>query len=287
MRINFAIIIYYSVGFILLSKDIMDYKIIRQLRKEHNWTQDQVAEMLWVSRVTYNLIENWRTSRDPYIDQFQDIFDVSFSALECTNIQKEKSVDVNIYEKSKELILYIISKTSQLPNVWKTVLYKMLYFCEFDWFEETWERFTWMDFIKLPKWPAPQGFDFMINKMFKDNEIIPVNARFMWYTQQRYLINRRLENVFIVGEKQKFVDSIIDRFKEMNASEISEYSHWDIPWKVTSDMNVIDINLVNSRMYPYSVKARKMALDQDLNQLTNNPAFSFLLDEEDLYEDVI
>lgn len=265
----------------------MDFTIIKKLRQEHKWTQDQVAEMLWVSRVTYNLIENWKTPRDPYIEQFQDIFDVSFSALENNNIQKQKSVDDDIYEKSKELILYIISKTSQLPNVWKTVLYKMLYFCEFDWYEKTWERFTWMDFIKLPKWPAPQGFDFMISRMYKDNEIIPVNAKFMWYTQQRYLINKKLENVFVVGDKQKFVDSIINRFKDMNASEISEYSHGDVPWKATWDMDIIDINLANSRMYPYSVKAREKALDQDLNQFTNNPAFSFLLDEEDLYEDVV
>ena len=265
----------------------MDYKIIKELRKKYNWTQDQVAEMLWISRVTYNLLENWKTSREPYIDNLQDIFDISFSALDNNNYKKGKPVDNEVFEKFKELLLYIISKTSQLPNVGKTVLYKMLYFCEFDWFEKTWERLTWLDFIKLPKWPAPQGFDFMISRMCKDNEIIPVNAKFMWYTQQRYLINKKLENVFLDKDKEKFVDDIIERFKNMNASEISEYSHWDIPRKVTPDMEVIDINLANSRLYPYSVKAREMALNQDLNQFTNNPAFWFLLDEEDLYEDIV
>ena len=109
----------------------------------------------------------------------------------------------------------------------------------------------------------------------------------MWYTQQRYLINKKLENVFLNKDKEKFVDDIIERFKDMNASEISEYSHWDIPRKVTPDMEVIDINLANSRLYPYSVKAREMALNQDLSQFTNNPAFWFLLDEEDLYEDIV
>ena len=265
----------------------MDYKIIRELREKYNRTQDQVAEMLWISRVTYNLLENWKTPRDPYIDNLQDVFDVSFLALENNSLQKEKSVDNDVYEKFKELLLYIISKTSQLPNVWKTVLYKMLYFCEFDWFEMKWERFTWLNFVKLPKWPAPQGFDFMISRMCKENEIIPVNARFMWYTQQRYLINKKLENFFLDDAKKNFVDEIINKFKDMNATEISEYSHWDIPWKVTQDMEVIDINLANSRLYPYSVKAREKALDQDLNQFTNNPAFSFLLDEEDLYEDIV
>ena len=73
----------------------------------------------------------------------------------------------------------------------------------------------------------------------------------------------------------------------MNASEVSEYSHGDIPWKATPDMEVIDIDLANHRMYPYSAKAREEKLEQDKYNFSNNPAFSFLLDEEDLYEDLI
>ena len=120
----------------------MDYTIIKKLRKEHNWTQDQVAEMLWVSRVTYNLLENWKTSRDQYIDQLQDIFDISFSALQENKTIKHRTLNSESYKKAKNLILYILSKTASLPNVWKTVIYKMLYFCEFDRYELTWKRLT-------------------------------------------------------------------------------------------------------------------------------------------------
>ena len=105
--------------------------------------------MLWISRVTYNLIENGKTPRVPYIQRFQDIFDVSFFA-----IQNEDKPKINhklsqiSYKKTKNLLLYILSKTSQLPNVEKTVLYKILYFCEFDRYELTWQRLTWLDFVK-------------------------------------------------------------------------------------------------------------------------------------------
>jgi len=265
----------------------MDCKIIKKLRQEHKWTQDQVAEMLWVSRVTYNLIENWKTPRDPYIEQFQDIFDVSFSAL--SRYKKIKNEDLNDekYEKVKNLILYILNKTSSLPNVWKTVIYKILYFCEFDRYELTWERLTWLDFIKLPKWPAPENFDFIINKMEKEWVIIPVTAKYMWYTQQRYMINERIAENLLEWEQRTYVNKVIERLKNMNASEVSEYSHGDIPWKATPDMEVIDINLANHRMYPYSAKTREEKLEEDKNNFMNNPAFSFLLDEEDLYEDVV
>ena len=265
----------------------MDFTIIKKLRQEHKWTQDQVAEMLWVSRVTYNLIENWKTPRDPYIEQFQDIFDVSFSALENNKTIKHKTLTEEKYKKVKNLILYILSKTSSLPNVWKTVIYKMLYFCEFDRYELTLKRLTWLDFVKLPKWPAPENFDSIINRMEKECSIIPVTAKYMWYTQQRYMINEKIAENLLDWEEKTYVNKVIERLKNMNASEVSEYSHGDIPWKATPDMEVIDINLANHRFYPYSAKMREEKLEQDKNNFMDNPAFSFLLDEEDLYEDIV
>jgi hypothetical protein len=68
--------------------------------------------------VTYNLLENGKTPRDPYIDALQDIFDVSFSAMHNQNKQKiNRTLNDETYEKTKKIILYILSKTSQLPNV--------------------------------------------------------------------------------------------------------------------------------------------------------------------------
>ncbi len=266
----------------------MDYNIIKKLRKDHNWTQDEVAGMLWISRVTYNLIENGKTPREPYIETFQDIFDVSFSAMQDQNKPKiNRKLDHKTYEKTKKLMLYILSKTSQLPNVWKTVLYKILYFCEFDRYEITWQRLTWLDFVKLPKWPAPAWFDFAIKKMEDEGSIISVNAKYMWYTQQRYMLNEKIADNFLIWEEKIFVDKIINKIKNMNASEVSDYSHGDIPWKATPDMELIDINLANHRLYPYSAKARAQKLEQDVNMIQNNWAFKFLLDEPDLYEDLI
>lgn len=266
----------------------MDYTIIKKLRKEHNWTQDEVASMLWISRVTYNLLENGKTPREPYIEQLQDIFDVSFSAMQDKSKPKiNRKLDNKTYEKAKKIMLYILSKTSQLPNVWKTVLYKILYFCEFDRYELTGQRLTWLDFVKLPKGPAPAWFDFAIKKMEDEGSVIPVNAKYMWYTQQRYMINEKIADNFLIWEEKIFVDKVINKIKNMNASEVSDYSHGDIPWKATPDMELIDTTLANHRLYPYSAKARAEKLEQDMNNLTNNPAFAFLLDEPDLYEDVI
>ena len=262
--------------------------MIKELRKQHKWTQDEVASMLWISRVTYNLLENGKTPRDPYIEALQDVFDTSFSAIKNPNKKTiSRTLDAKTYQKTKDLLLYILEKTSQLPNVGKTVLYKILYFCEFDRYELTWERLTGMDFVKLPKWPAPAGFDFAIKKLESEWSIIPVNAKYMWYMQQRYMINEKIASNLILWEKKAIIDRIINKLKDMNASEVSDYSHGDLPWKATPDMELIDIELANHRSYPYSAKARAEKLQQDIGMIQNNWAFKFLLDEPDLYEDLI
>jgi hypothetical protein len=84
------------------------------------------------------------------------------------------------------------------------------------------------------------------------------------------MINEKIADNFLVGEEKVFVDKVINKIKNMNASEVSEYSHGDIPWKATPDMELIDIDLANHRLYPYSAKIRAEKLEQDVGMIQNN-----------------
>lgn len=267
---------------------MQDFKKLKKLRNELGYTQDQVANMLGVSRVTYNLIENWKVSWNKYREKFEEIFDISFDALERKNKKNiNRTLSTKSYQQAKSLILYILKKTADLPNIWKTALYKILYFCEFGWYELYGERLTGMDFVKLPKWPAPAAFSSTIKKMEDEESVVPVNAKYKGYVQQRYLLNERVPSEIFSGKKKAFIDQTIKALKDMNASEISEYSHWDLPWKATKDMELIDIELANSRYYPYSEKINEKRREKDKASFANNPSFAFLKDEEDLYEDLV
>ena len=89
------------------------------------------------------------------------------------------------------------------------------------------------------------------------------------------------------SDQRECIERVLSKYQHMNASEISEYSHGDVPRASTSDMNLIDIHLANYRMYPYSAKAQQEKKIQDISQMENNRAFDFLLDEPDLYDDLI
>jgi hypothetical protein len=51
-------------------------------------------------------------------------------------MEERISVPAENVEKFKQALLYITQKIGALPNVGQTVLYKILYFCDFDYYEK-------------------------------------------------------------------------------------------------------------------------------------------------------
>ncbi|MCX6717225.1 MAG: helix-turn-helix transcriptional regulator, partial [Candidatus Taylorbacteria bacterium] len=131
-------------------------KFIQQLRKKHDLTQEFLASELGVSRPTYVQIEQGK--RDLTVieaKKLADIFGIDFNDflrgkenLISVKIEKEKhtvkteksELRINVpqknLEKFKEVLLYILSRVGGKPNVGETVLYKLLYFIDFDFYEK-------------------------------------------------------------------------------------------------------------------------------------------------------
>ena len=53
-----------------------------------------------------------------------------------------------ILKKFKEVLLYILEKVGSKPNVGMTVLYKLLYFIDFDYYEKFEEQLLGATYIK-------------------------------------------------------------------------------------------------------------------------------------------
>ena len=52
----------------------------------------------------------------------------------------------------------------------------------------------------------------------------------------------------------KMIDSVLDRLSDMNATEISNYSHKDVPYLTTNNEEIIGYESVFYRTKPYSVR---------------------------------
>lgn len=262
------------------------WKKLKTLREENWYSQEQVSEMLGIKRPIVAQIEAWdRKVKPEELVKYSEILDISIdSILKSTKFTDVKNENFD-KKKFENLVLYILTRCWAKPNLWKIVLYKLLYFCDFNYFEKSWKYLTWISYIKLPMWPAPYHFDSIIDEMKDCGKIIWIMAKYYWRYQLRLIPNIKFEDSAFSVEEKITIDEVIKELSDMNASEISEYSHWDAPRKNTEDMQIIDYNYVKSRTPEYSILEQEKKFRENVSMLTSTKAFDFLLDEPDLYNE--
>jgi uncharacterized phage-associated protein len=54
------------------------------------------------------------------------------------------------------------------------------------------------------------------------------------------------------GSEIELIDNVLARLSDMNAAQISDYAHNDVPWMTTDDSGIIEYESVFHRTPPYS-----------------------------------
>lgn len=209
-----------------------------KIRKQYNLSQEEFSKILWVSRPTFSDIEQWkRWLKKNELQNLASALEISVDELNNVSSELEILPDRdNPYYKFKQVLLYIINKCAWKPNVWKTVLNKLLYFCDFDYFEKFWESITGVDYIKKLRWPVPEVMDLVIDSMVKRQEIKEVEVPYYNFKQIRLipLISSDL-SVFNAQELAQ-INEIIHKYSDKSADWLTNRSHWDMPWKATPNL---------------------------------------------------
>ena len=246
---------------------------IRQLREVKGWQQDELAQKMDLSRETLSGIENGRRQiKAEELGRFADVLGVSSDqllgriALDKVNLEKicpqEKVVEamrINVpaknLQKFKEVLLYVLNKIGAKSNVGETVIYKILYFIDFDFYEKYEEQLIGATYKKNTYGPTPVEFTSIVNEMIAGQEIEKVKSSFYQKEQKKYLPLRAARLDVLSAQELSLINEVLGRLGNKNASQISEYSHGDIPWKVTEDMGIIDYETVFYRTPEYSVRS--------------------------------
>ncbi|MFH2108347.1 MAG: Panacea domain-containing protein [Chrysiogenia bacterium] len=164
------------------------------------------------------------------------------------------SVPQKNLEKFKEVLLYILGRVGSLPNVGETVLYKLLYFIDFDYYEMYEEQLIGASYQKNHHGPTPVEFKKIVEHMIKEEEIEKVKSEYFNFPQTKYLPRRQADLSKLKANEINLIDKVLCRFSDWNASQISEYSHRDIPWMTTESGKIIPYESVFYRTAPYSVR---------------------------------
>ena len=219
-------------------------KTIKRLRQKCGISQDKVAEMVGVDRVTISQIELWkRWVKEGEIEKFADLFWVSVDELfqkDVLDIIEKKFDKKDKYYKLKLLILYITERVSDKPNIWETALNKLLYFSEFDYYEFEKKLLTNSTYVKLPYWPIPECMRDVLKEM-KQQSLIQIVDREYFNLRQKKIIPLMwvYDELFIKTfdiKAKEIIDNVINRFKNWNAQALTEWSHWDMPYKATENI---------------------------------------------------
>lgn len=140
--------------------------LLSHLARRHDLTQESFASIIGVSRPT--VAKMFRGETELTLPQAQRLAGVLGITLEELVTGKERirevileepkpskkvseeriSVPAENVEKFKQALLYITQKIGALPNVGQTVLYKILYFCDFDYYEKFEEQLIGARYIK-------------------------------------------------------------------------------------------------------------------------------------------
>ncbi len=246
---------------------------IRQLREREGLSQAELASVVGISRPAISQIESGeRKVTAEELILFAKRFNISMESLihpdrepridlpKKTQLKKATEGEVRIsvpqknLEKFREVLLYILGRVGSLPNVGETVIYKLLYFIDFDYFEMYEEQLIGASYQKNHHGPTPIEFKKIVDRMIDENEIEKVKSEYFNFPQTKYLPKRAADLSRLKANEINLIDKVLCRFSDWNATQISEYSHKDIPWMTTENGKIIPYESVFYRTAPYSVR---------------------------------
>lgn len=245
---------------------------ITELRKMKGLSQEDLAKSVKISRPSLTQIELGNRSVDilelqklSFILEFSldDFMSQDFSASQDVDVKEEKkakkeeeriSVPTLQVNKFKNVLLYILERCAGKPNVGETVLYKLLYFSDFNYYELHEEHLTGAKYRKLPYGPVPQKLDTILGQMIEKGQLQRVKTEYHGFPQTRYLPLEKADLTELRASEKEVVDRVIEQMSDWSAAAISNYSHKDLPWEVTDEGQDISYELAFYREHPYSVR---------------------------------
>ncbi|MBC8415863.1 MAG: DUF4065 domain-containing protein [Candidatus Cloacimonetes bacterium] len=246
-------------------------KRIKSLREEIGFSQEQLADNLELRREAISNIENGkRKATVEELSKISKILNISLDVLidaskdisviiskEDKTVREKPEIRINVPQKNlkkfKEVLLYILNKIGSRPNIGETVIYKLLYFIDFDYYEKYEEQLIGATYQKNHFGPTPREFVKIVSQM-EGKDLTKVQGKYFKHPQTKYLPLRQPDLSILNANEIQLIDNVLNKLSDMNASQISEHSHNDVPWLTTEDGKIIEYESVFYRTTPYSVR---------------------------------
>lgn len=229
-------------------------KQLNTLRKETGLSQVELARRLGMSRPTLIKIEKGERLLT------QDEATIAEGIFATLNLDAEQQEDFRInipqqnIEKFKQVLLYVLQEVGAKPNVGMTVLYKLLYFIDFDYYEKYEEQLMGLTYFKNTHGPTPREFKKVIDEMSERGEIEQVKSTYFKLEQKKFLPRVQPDLSLLSARELDMIDDVLDRYSDKSATQLSDMTHRDMPWKASKEGENIDYELAFYRPDEFSVR---------------------------------
>lgn len=245
---------------------------IAEIRKLKGLSQEELAKHIQISRPSLAQIELGNRGLDVLeLQKLSHVLEFSMDhfmsneysismKVPLTEEKKSKKEDERIsvptlqVSKFKNVLLYILERCAGKPNVGETVLYKLLYFSDFNYYELFEEHLTGAKYRKLPFGPVPQKLDTIINQMIDSGMLQRLKTDYHGFNQTRFLPLEKADLTDLKASEKDVIDRVIEQMSDWSAAAISNYSHKDMPWLASKEGEEINYELVFYRDIPFSVR---------------------------------
>ena len=138
-------------------------------------------------------------------------------------------------QRFKELLLFIAARSEGDETFGATKLNKLLFFSDFLAYRKLGKSITNAKYQRLPKGPAPRKLKPAVRELEEANDVVQVTRDAFGYSQSRIIARRDSDLTLFSAEEVGVVTEVLQRFRGMNATQISDYSHEFAGWQLAED----------------------------------------------------
>ena len=213
---------------------------IKKLRIEKGVSQQEVADLLEITRQTFSKLENWKIDPTLWqavkISEFFGVDVVEFLPWD-TQTRATKEID---WEKYRQIIKNFIKYWSNNWKITKTKLAKLCYLLDFARYYNNLESITWLEYRRIQQWPVPDAYFRTIEEL-QEEESITINQR--W---KAYLIENVEEPKHdrLSEDEMNLLEKIAKKWKDDDTQKIVDFTHQQLPRMICKDKEIIPYDLI-------------------------------------------
>ena len=213
------------------------FKLIKSLREEREFLQEDMAKKIGISRGSYIAFE--KGEKELSLSQA-----VKLAGFFGISLEEIKSGLKPNFEKYEEMILaYLREASSKDGCIVKTKLAKLLYLADFAYFYEEMKSMSGMQYRRLPHGPVPNSYFRALDELEEAGKIsIDHNGDCFLVSENESSKEQNLEK--ISKEEMALIKKIAKKWKDKNTREIVNFTHNQLPYKLCSSNEIIPYELI-------------------------------------------